>query len=594
MTLTTHLGQLEGAGLIKVAALQPELAYGFRHGLVQEAAYFSLVKGDRQALHRAVGEALERLYRGQSARPARELLPVLAHHFAEANDPGRALEYFTLAGDAAASQYANAEAIAHYTRALEFALPRRATPAQLAHLFAQRGRAQELSGHYDEALDNYRQWESTAQQHGDRPAALAALTRRVVVFALPSSRADPTQAHALAAAAIVEAQALGDREAEARLHWAVLQAHSIQGDALAASVAGRRALDLARAIDHAELLALILMDLSRMLLAIGRADEGAAALAEATERWRALGNLPMLAECMTNTAGLHFYRGTYDQALAILAESLALSESIGNDWGQAYNLMLQFFILFDQGDYSAAIRAMRRCLPLADSGGFIYPRVTGHAVLGFVYGLLGQPEQAASLLAEGLRTVERLLPTERSSVLLPWGWLKLIEGDLETAAAYVAEAHAHLNPNDYLSPNPVLLAYLEAELALRRGQPELALQTSRRYAGEPQSSVMATFMPDLQRVEGAALLALGRQPEALTVLERAYAQAAAQPSPRAGWMLASTLAAAAQARGDLPAARRWRADARHHLDWMVDRLDDPVLRASFLAQPDVRATREAA
>ncbi|MGH2522606.1 MAG: hypothetical protein ACRDH2_08895 [Anaerolineales bacterium] len=62
MTLGNHLSTLETSGLIRLAARQPELEYLFRHALIQEAAYGSLVKADRRNLHRAVGEALERLY----------------------------------------------------------------------------------------------------------------------------------------------------------------------------------------------------------------------------------------------------------------------------------------------------------------------------------------------------------------------------------------------------------------------------------------------------------------------------------------------------------------------------------------------------
>jgi len=72
-TLTQRLTQLESHGLIRLAATQPELEYLFRHALVQDAAYASLVKADRKQLHLAVGEALESLYPEQVA--SRELAP---------------------------------------------------------------------------------------------------------------------------------------------------------------------------------------------------------------------------------------------------------------------------------------------------------------------------------------------------------------------------------------------------------------------------------------------------------------------------------------------------------------------------------------
>ena len=109
-----HLTQLESAGLVRLARAHPELEYRFRHALVQDAAYDSLLKADRRRFHRAVGEALERLY------PERldEIAPALERHFNEAGDDERALRYATLAGDSAFGRSASQEAVFYYRRAL--------------------------------------------------------------------------------------------------------------------------------------------------------------------------------------------------------------------------------------------------------------------------------------------------------------------------------------------------------------------------------------------------------------------------------------------------------------------------------------------
>ncbi len=75
--VTQHLTRLETAGLIRLAQIQPELEYLFRHALIRDAAYQSLLKADRKPLHRVVAEALERLY------PDRldELAPLLGQHY---------------------------------------------------------------------------------------------------------------------------------------------------------------------------------------------------------------------------------------------------------------------------------------------------------------------------------------------------------------------------------------------------------------------------------------------------------------------------------------------------------------------------------
>jgi predicted ATPase len=59
--LMSHLDALGRAELIRLAQQTPELEYLFRHALVQEAAYASILKRDGKQLHRAVGAAADHL-----------------------------------------------------------------------------------------------------------------------------------------------------------------------------------------------------------------------------------------------------------------------------------------------------------------------------------------------------------------------------------------------------------------------------------------------------------------------------------------------------------------------------------------------------
>src|SRR5262245_14220787 len=115
--IQADLKRLETSGLVRVAQLEPELEYLFRHALLQEATYQSILKLNRKALHQQVGEAIERLYPDR----VEELAPQLAAHFSESGDNERALKYATLAGNAALARYANAESIMQFTLALDAA-----------------------------------------------------------------------------------------------------------------------------------------------------------------------------------------------------------------------------------------------------------------------------------------------------------------------------------------------------------------------------------------------------------------------------------------------------------------------------------------
>ncbi len=115
MSARQELGRLEASGLIQIAALQPELEYLFRHALVQEAAYASLLKQDRRALHKAAAEAILALHPDRR----REFAPVVAMHLEQAGENAKAAEYLVLAGEHALERFANKEAVAFFQRAIE-------------------------------------------------------------------------------------------------------------------------------------------------------------------------------------------------------------------------------------------------------------------------------------------------------------------------------------------------------------------------------------------------------------------------------------------------------------------------------------------
>ena len=95
--LETQLTHLEASDLIRQAS-ESELAYLFKHALVQDTALSSLLLVERKRLHRRVGETLEAIY--PECRV--ELAPLLAKHFDACGEDAKTLEYAMLAGDAAA------------------------------------------------------------------------------------------------------------------------------------------------------------------------------------------------------------------------------------------------------------------------------------------------------------------------------------------------------------------------------------------------------------------------------------------------------------------------------------------------------------
>lgn len=178
MNLFNNLGTLESAGLIQVAKIEPDLEYLFRHSLVQDAAYASLLESDRKRLHLAVGNAIENLYPDRK----RQLAAILGYHFEEAGEGQRALDYFILAGDEALAVYANEEAEIQYRRALQLKC---CNGNAIAWLYSGLAESLYRQDRLDESLETFQDGISVYQSLGDDSgvARLYARLARVKWFA---------------------------------------------------------------------------------------------------------------------------------------------------------------------------------------------------------------------------------------------------------------------------------------------------------------------------------------------------------------------------------------------------------------------------
>ena len=113
--LEEALAQLAKSELIFRRGVAPEATYTFKHALVRDTAYESLLRSGRRELHARIAEILER-QRPETADVQPELL---AHHYTEAGLAEQAIRYWQRAGARAAELSANLEAVVHLRKALE-------------------------------------------------------------------------------------------------------------------------------------------------------------------------------------------------------------------------------------------------------------------------------------------------------------------------------------------------------------------------------------------------------------------------------------------------------------------------------------------
>lgn len=179
------LHELQRLGLLRQSRRWPQPEYRFRHALIQETAYRTLLAEQRTRLHRRAAEWLEERYAGREA----EVLGLLAYHWLRAEDEEKAAGYLLRAGDKARLEYALDEAIEHYRDLLPL-LERRGERQEIALVLFKLALALHTSLRFGEANEAYQR----AFEHWTPPEPRAATERlRVATSFLPND-VDPKSA----------------------------------------------------------------------------------------------------------------------------------------------------------------------------------------------------------------------------------------------------------------------------------------------------------------------------------------------------------------------------------------------------------------
>jgi tetratricopeptide (TPR) repeat protein len=518
VSLPNQLHHLERANLVNLIQSRPEVEYLFRHALIQNAAYGSLLLQHRRQLHQAVAEKLEQLYPAQE-----QLAPILAHHFAAAGSSKRAFPYFIQAGDTAARAYANAEAAAHYAQALELTSELTVSDEQFGYLGSHYGRILEHLGRHDEALAAYQQMEQVACQHGNRPLELQALILRATIHSTPTARYDISQAQALSEKALALARELNDETAEAKILWNLFLAVKFVGNWPQVIIYSEQAAALARRLNLREQLAYILNDAFPGYLFTGQIARAWAMIEEAQALWRELDNLPMLADNLISTAYLHGTAGNYEQALAQAQEGHQIALATGNLWGQSNSLGQMAFAHLAWGDFRQAIEELERASAIGEQVGFALATVAFPSQLALIYDELGITDKSSQLVQKALSNIEQL-PAWQALPLVVLARLHTEKQEWQTAERYIREARQVVGPAEI---NIVaLLVESEAKLSLALGDEERAvrvvdesLSTIDRFQAHSHRAELLYYKGEALRRQGAATAAHDSLSEALALAE---------------------------------------------------------------------------
>ena len=392
--LNRHMATLQWLELIRERSRTPELEYIFKHALIQEAAYHSLLLQRRREIHFRIGECIERLF----ADRLEEYYGLLAHHYSKAEEQERALKYLLKAGDHAVRIHATAEAVAYYERAMSL-LDREREPTHTAGVLMHLAGVVHYTGRYDQAREYFQQ-----------------------ALALYEKVGDPIHA-AEACFEIANRLEVHDLDAAFQYTLRGLEYVRDRPDACHQIIVGYS-------------------DLAQLQLSRGNYEEAEEALRYALALAEETNDLDALWQCYRVLSIYHHSRGEGQEALeagTLVVHYIEQAEAPVKDRIIALNNQACFAQRV--GDLEAAIEAGEAGLALARRAGVFSEQVILASTLADIYNYTGDWDMAERVLEEGLQLLaQRPHPYHEVALHLVAGDTAYGRGDWERAIAHWAEA----------------------------------------------------------------------------------------------------------------------------------------------------------
>ena len=403
------LERLTSAGLVFASGTPPEANYLFKHALVQDAAYGSLLRGRRQSLHRRIAETLQQRFPEiVQAQPG-----IVAQHCAAAGLAEQAVGFWLKAGQQAMARQAMAEAVTQVRKGLNAltALPdgpwQRQQELDLQLIL---GTALMTTGGFasTEAVETLARAQALAEQL-NRPEHLVRLmmTRWTVHIA----RADPRMALSLGK----QIEAVGEVGNDLSVQWfgrLVAQgiSHLYLGELVPACALLQEHSDLAHPPANPQYVpwyahfgAVRLASTGLALALVGYIDQAHSQMGEALSLARRIRSAPTLAQMLASASALDHLTGS---PLIHAEELLALSTEQKFPQWLGWALAFRGRALAALGQSQEAFALLTRALAQLRAIGVVtgLPRLL--ASLANVSATLGQPAEAWNYLAEAAQLVE--------------------------------------------------------------------------------------------------------------------------------------------------------------------------------------------
>jgi predicted ATPase len=414
-TLQRGLHQLVEAEFLYQRGLPPQATYLFKHALIQDAAYQSLLKSTRQQYHQRIAQVLAARF----PEIAETQPEVLAHHYTQAGLTEQAISYWLRAGQQASERSANVEAISHLTTGIELLKMLPETPEhtqQALTLYLALGAALLVAkGHAAPEVEHaYTQARTLCQQVGETPELVPVLLGLWQFYVV---RAQLHTARELGETLLRLAQRAHDPALAVIAHYALGATWCYLG----ALPAARQHLE--------EGIARYTPDQRRAsVFRIGH-DLGVG--------------------CQTFAARTLWLLGYPEQALAHLHDALTLAHELSHSFSLAFAWCWAAIVSQCRRDVSAVYEHAEAAVALATEQGFPQWAAEGTSLRGWALAMQGQGEEGLAQVRQGIAAWR----ATGAALLVPYFCTVLAEvsghlGHTEDGLQALAEAHTLVEQHD--------------------------------------------------------------------------------------------------------------------------------------------------
>jgi class 3 adenylate cyclase/tetratricopeptide (TPR) repeat protein len=346
--------------------VEVDRSYLFKHVLVSDAIYRTLLNRDRKELHGQVAHVIESLYSDR----LESQVELLANHYLKSFMPDRALHYLIRAGNKVAGEYANMQARAYFQQALELLSDVHAAPEQLYQLYMGLGDVLMIQGEYPQARQYY---QTAMEAAGSFQAPQGGLERSILQRKI---------------AATYERQGNYDPSLAflntAQEGLAILPAPSPGEDAL------------------------ILSDMGWIYFRLGALDKAEPLLQKALALAESISQYDVIASIYNRLGGIYFQKEQLDQASGYTLQSLNLRERIGDIAGSARTCNNLGLLYWKTGAWDLALESFNRSFKLHANLGDVEGMVDLHTNMGLLQLDRGKLEDARFHLQESLVTAQQI------------------------------------------------------------------------------------------------------------------------------------------------------------------------------------------